>query len=277
VDGEVRLSELQRLGGGREAEIFAFDEGRVLRLARDPARAAFVEREAAALAAARRAGAPVPAVYERVDVEGRPGAVIDRLDGEDLLVRLGRRPWSVWSVGRTLGRLHARLHRVAAPDELPPLRDELRGRLGSKLVPPDVRESALAWLEELPDGDRLCHGDFHPANLLPAPDGYAVIDWTNGARGHPAADVARTCLLVAGGEVPADAPLAVRRLETVGRRFLLASYLRGYRKELPLDLALVNRWTPVCAAARLAEGIEEERAALLAAARIMDRAHGVAP
>jgi hypothetical protein len=42
-------------------------------------------------------------------------------------------------------------------------------------------------------------------------------------------------------------------------------YLRGYRAEQPLDLALVERWRPVCAAARLADDIGEERAALLAA------------
>jgi len=267
VDAEVRVSELQRIGGGREAEVFALDDGRVLRLARDPGRAGAIDREITALAAARRAGAPVPAVYERVTVQGRPGAVLDRLDAEDLMVRLGRRPWSVWSVGRTLGQIHARLHSVAAPRELPPLRDELRGRLGSDLVPPHIRDSALARLDELPDGDRLCHGDFHPANLLPARDGYAVIDWTAGSRGHPAADVARTRLLIGGGEVPPDAPLAVRRLEKLGRRFLLAGYLHGYRGEQPLDLAAVERWSSVCAAARLAEDIAGERAALLAALR----------
>jgi aminoglycoside phosphotransferase (APT) family kinase protein len=266
MDSELRLSELQRLGRGREADIFALDERRVLRLARDSGRALAVDREVSALAAAARAGAPVPTVYARVEVEGRPGAVMDRLDGEDLMIRLGSRPWSVLSVGRTLGRIHARLHRVAGPPELPRFRDELQGRLDSDLVPPDVREAALARLGELPEGDQLCHGDFHPANLLPAPDGYSVIDWTRGARGHPAADVAQTRLLIAGGEVPDDAPFAVRRLEGTGRRFLLAGYLRGYRKDLPLDLSLVERWTPVCAAARLADDIKGERVGLLAAA-----------
>jgi aminoglycoside phosphotransferase (APT) family kinase protein len=267
MDGQLRLSDLQRLGSGREAEVFALDEHRVLRLARDPARAPQVDRDVAALAAAGRAGAPVPAVHERIDVDGRPGAVMDRLDGEDLMVRLGRRAWSVWSVGRTLGRVHARLHSVAAPAELPRVRDELRGRLDSDLVPPDVRESALARLDELPEGDRLCHGDFHPANLLPAPDGYAVIDWTRGARGHPAADISWTRLLVAAGEPPDDAPLAVRRLDKVGRRFLRAGYMRGYRSLLQLDFAAVERWSPVCAAARLADDITGERGYLLDAAR----------
>lgn len=264
--GLLRLNNLERLGGGREAEIFAFGEGRVLRLARNPARAAAVEREVAAMRAARQAGAPVPAVYERLEVDGRPGVVIERLEGDDLLARLGKRPWSVRSVGRTLGRVHAQLHRVTAPAELPSVADELRRRLGSELVPAAVRELALTRLDELPDGDRLCHGDFHPANLLPAGSGYAVIDWPLGARGHPPADVARTCLLITGGMVPDDAPRVVRQLEAYGRRILLSAYLRGYRSELALDQALLKRWRPVCAAVRLAEDIDGERGLLLAEA-----------
>ena len=267
VRAAVQLSELCRLGGGREAEIFAFGAGRVLRLARDPQRASAVEREVTALAAARRAGAPVPAVYGLLSVEGRPGAVIERLDGEDMLIRLGRRPWSVWTIGRALGRAHARLHGVQAPGELPSLVDELRNRLMSELVPGDVRDSALAQLDQLPAGNGLCHCDFHPANLLPTRDGYAVIDWTGGSRGEPAADVAQTRLLIALGAVPADAPRAVRWLQARGRRLLLAAYMAGYRSARPLNGGEVERWSFVCAAARLADDIPAERHSLLAAVR----------
>lgn len=162
----MRTEQLERIGGGREAEVFAWGDGRVLRLAHDASRAAAVEREALALEAAHRAGASVPAVYERLTVDGRPGVVMDRVDGDDLLAWLGRRPWTVWSTGKTLGRQHVALHRVVAPEGLPPLPEELRRRLSSELVPADVRRLALDRLEQLPDGERLCHGDFHPANVL---------------------------------------------------------------------------------------------------------------
>jgi aminoglycoside phosphotransferase (APT) family kinase protein len=271
VTSKRRTADLVRLGGGREAEVFAWEEGRALRLARDPDRAPRVRREALALSTAHRAGAPVPAVYEHVTVEGRPGVIVDRIDGEDLLTRLGRRPWLVRSVGRACGSMHARLHDLRAPDELPSLNDELRSRLESDLVPADVRDAALADLERLPDGDRLCHGDFHPANVLGARGGPMVIDWTLAARGDPAADVARTRLMLLGGAVPDDAPLLLRRLDRIGRRLLFGAYLRGYRSVRPPDLVLVNRWEFVCLAARLAEGIDAERAGLLANARETER------
>jgi aminoglycoside phosphotransferase (APT) family kinase protein len=263
----ARLEGLVRLGAGREAEVFAWDERRVLRLARDASRSPRVEREARVLAAAQQAGAPVPSVYERLQLDGRAGAIVERLGNESLLDRLGRRPWSLPAVARTLGEVHARVHQARAPAELPALRGELRARLESPLVPGDVRRRALNLLDALPDGDRLCHGDFHPANLLPGRGGdYFVIDWTNGARGHPAADVARTRLMLLGAEPPDDASPLLRRLHVVGRRPLLRGYLRAYRRTLPLAPELVARWEPVCAAARLAEDIATERERLIALA-----------
>ena len=179
----MSIADLDLIGGGREAEVFAWDDGRVLRLARDPLDVGMIEREAIALAAASEAGAHVPRVHERVTVDGRPGVVLDRVDGVDLLTRLSRRPWTVRSIARTLGAEHAALHRIEAPTALPALREELAHRLGSPLVPDDVRRRTLERLERLPDGDRLLHGDFHPANLLRTAVECVVIDWTNGTRG----------------------------------------------------------------------------------------------
>jgi Ser/Thr protein kinase RdoA (MazF antagonist) len=263
----VSTSDLELLGAGREAEVFAWDDGRVLRLARDPSRNGMIEREVIALAAAHESGANVPGVHERVTVDGRPGVVLDRVDGVDLLGLLGSRPWTVRSVGKTLGIEHAALHRVEAPGGLPDLHDELRHRLGSPLVPEDVRACALERLAALPAGDRLLHGDFHPANLLATANGYVVIDWTNGTSGDPAADVARTILLTGGGKLADGTPIVVRALAPVARRMLLAGYLSTYAREAPLDRDQVDRWLPVWAAARLSEDIGAERELLLARAR----------
>jgi aminoglycoside phosphotransferase (APT) family kinase protein len=263
----VSTRDLELLGSGREAEVFAWDDGRVLRLARDPSQAGMIEREVIALAAAHAAGANVPGVHERITVDGRPGVVLDRVDGVDLLDSLASRPWTVRSVGKAVGAEHAALHRVEAPAGLPDLHDELRHRLGSPLVPDDVRTRALERLATLPAGDRLLHGDFHPANLLRTEDGYVVIDWTNGTRGDPAADVARTILLTGGGELAESTPVVVRVIAPVARRVLLAGYLGAYARRLPLDRDLVDRWLPVWAAARLAEDIEAERESLLDRAR----------
>src|SRR5919197_5118996 len=119
---EVRVDDLSRVGQGREAEIFTWGEGRVLRLARTAALRDAVERERVALLAAQRCGAPVPAAYERIDVDGRPGLVLERLDHPDLLVGMLRRPWGLPEVPEVLARLQAALHETPAPPELPEVR-----------------------------------------------------------------------------------------------------------------------------------------------------------
>src|SRR5262249_24371676 len=57
------------------------------------------------------------------------------------------------------------------------------------------RRVILRVLETLPDADALCHGDYHPDNVLLSARGPLVIDWENAALGDPLADVARTLLL----------------------------------------------------------------------------------
>jgi aminoglycoside phosphotransferase (APT) family kinase protein len=250
------------VGQGREAEIFDWGEGRVLRLLRGAGDEPRLDREESALRAAFAAGAPVPAVYERMTVDGRPGLVMERIDGPDMLARIGARPWTVYAAGRMLGRLHASLHEARAPSELPSVKQNLRALLEWRAdqVPEELLAEAFDRIDELPDGDRLCHGDFHPGNVLLAPAGPRVIDWQAACRGDPLADVCRSRLIIRMGALPEQAPALLRRLAQVGRSWLLRAYLGAYGKH---DPAALERWERVGLIARLAEGIDAERPTLL--------------
>ena len=129
----------------------------------------------------------------------------------------------------------------------------------------------LELLEGLPDGDRLCHGDFHPGNIMMAGGEPVLIDWTNATRGDPTADVARTRLMLRIGTPPPGTSAVLRGLSLFGRRVLVWLYLRAYRRVRPLDVEAVARWEVPVAAARFAERIPEETPALRAC---MERARG---
>jgi hypothetical protein len=64
----------------------------VLRLLRALGPIARLAFEVAALEAARSAGVPVPQIYEEVVVDGRPGLVMEHLQGPDLLTTIGQKP-----------------------------------------------------------------------------------------------------------------------------------------------------------------------------------------
>jgi aminoglycoside phosphotransferase (APT) family kinase protein len=258
--------QLRKIAEGREAEIFAWQDGAVLRLLRDPNAQRQIAWEAEAMAAAGAAGVRVPAPGELTTVDGRPGLVMERIDGIDMLTLIGRRPWSVWRAGRVWGEIQAGMHEVVAPVGLPALRDLLRGRIEScdpAVLPERLARLALDELERLPDGDRLCHGDLHPGNIMEAQGEHVVIDWTNATRGDPAADFTRSRLLGRLGDVPPGTALVVRVGAKFARRLLLDSYVRSYRRGRALDLALVARWEIAVAAARMRDGIESEHPKVL--------------
>jgi aminoglycoside phosphotransferase (APT) family kinase protein len=259
------LAGRARVGQGREAEIYAWGEGTVLRLLRSPADPARVQREEAAMRAARAGGVAVPRVYCTTTEDGRPGLIMDRVDGPDLVALMGRRPWTVPRVARIVGRAQAAMHEIVAPDDLQNLRELVRFKIQTAdELPAELVEFALATLDTLPDGDRLCHGDFHPGNVLLSRDGPAVIDWTDATRGHPAADLARTRLLLRQGAVPEHMPVLIRGMQAFGRGAVLQLYLRAYARERPIDADLVERWEIVRIADRVKEGIEAEQPLLLA-------------
>ncbi len=252
------------LGEGREAEIFAWGDGQALRLLRDPSAGPRLEWEAAAMRAAGQAGVSVPAVDGVIAVDGRPGLVMERIVGTDLLTELGRRPLRFHRRARELGTLQARLHATAAPPGLPAVRERLRERIQlAPHLPDETRASTLELLDALPDGDALCHGDFHPGNVLVGESGPVIIDWVGGARGDAPGDLARTMLLLEVATRP-DASAVTAAFDAIGRRWFRQTWRRAYERQRPVDPATFDRWMTVHTAARLADGFDDEVPSLLA-------------
>ena len=259
----LAVKDLERLGEGRQAELFAWPSGGVVKLfrSRDVAPA---QMEAGLMQVLAPAGLPMPRMFGAVTIEQRPGIVMERLVGPDQLTILGRKPWTVWAVGRALGQLHAQLHTAVAPEGLCPLRPSLRQQLeASDVVPSPIRALALADLDRLADGAEICHWDFHPGNVIETASGPRIIDWPNVHRGDRLADVARTLLILQSGALPPGAPLLVRKLTAVGRNVLGRRYLSEYRRRLPFKPCELEAWTRVSLASRLSYGLGEEREHLL--------------
>ncbi len=189
--------------------------------------------------------------------------IMERIAGLDLLTVVGGMPWKVFWVADTTGKTHARLNQVPAPAAIPSLKERLARQILSGAVPAELAAFALAELRPLPDGDRLCHGDFHPGNIMMQDGEPVVIDWSNVARGDPAADYARCQVMWRAGSLPPGTSLPLRVMASFGRGILTWGYNRSYARVARLDQQLIRRWRVPVAAARLAEGIETEREDLL--------------
>jgi len=235
------------LGSGNVAEAFAYGP-HVLKLYRypDARSAAFIE--AATLSMLADHGLPTPRVHEVGRFGERWGLVMDQALGETL-ARFTAEGVELAAGGfEEMLRLHRLIHAEADP-RLPALTARLRYRIARiDGIDAALRERLLSLLAALPDGDRICHGDFHPFNIVGAPGGAMVIDWLDAASGPPAADVARSYVLIAAAAVD-----------------FAEGYVAAYAAAAGMAPAEIMAWVPVVAAARLVHenAGADERARLL--------------
>ncbi len=211
-----------------------------------------VLREAANLQAAGRQGIPAPDVmHTRADAIGM--AFVDGTTMEQAMGSVQR----VLGLAAAMGRLHAQIHRCSGA-ELAQRQEQKLGSAvaGARMLPPQLRDCLLRRLDRAGGNPGcLCHGDFHPGNIILGANGPVVIDWADASGGWPAADVCRTELLLKGAACG-----NYRR--PMGQRVLIGVILRRYKyaysRSLPLRPEDMAFWTPIVAAARLSEGIREE-------------------
>ena len=244
----------QLIGAGRTADVFAWGDNQVLKLYQDWMPAVAIEREFAITRLARAAGLPVPAAEEMLHIDGRLGIVFERIPGTSLLKILAARPWRLISTSRLLADYHARMHACSLPPEAPGQREQIeQGIAWAKDLSETEKQSILAVLARLPDANALCHGDFHPDNILITGHGPVIIDWMTGRRGHPLADVARTILIIQTGSLPPGISSAMRLLIDASRSWLVTIYLAHYRHIHSASRAEIDAWSLPLLAARLFE------------------------
>lgn len=177
----MRIGEL--LGSGRSADVFALDDGRVLRRYRDGHDAT---EEAAVMSYLADRGFPVPVVHP-APAAPRGDLVMQRLFGPTMLQALVSGAMTPEEAGQVLARLLHRLHGIPA------------------------RASRAA-------DQRVLHLDLHPDNVVLTPRGPVVIDWCNAVEGAPGLDWAMSALILAQVAVDPDgdpAPLAHSTLSSL--------------------------------------------------------------
>jgi Ser/Thr protein kinase RdoA (MazF antagonist) len=234
------------LGAGNVAEAFEWGE-RVIKLYRSPDAKAAAFREAAIQAAVEKMGLPVAAVWGVQRVGGRWGVVFDRVGGTSFAERMREDPAIVPVYLDHLARLHRRIHSHAAA-ELASLKLRMASAIAATNLLGEARKSALfGGLAGMPDGDRLCHGDFHPMNVLGELPHPVVIDWPDARRGDPAADVCRSWMLL-----------------KLHAAHMAEPYLEAYCRVGDPPREAILGWLPYIAAARLIENVPGETDRLLA-------------
>jgi len=233
------------LATGNTAEIFG-SGSHVVKLYKSAAAKPAAFREAAIHATVEALGLPVPAVWGVREIEGRWGLVFDRASQPTFAEPMLSNPDDVPRYLDSMVRLQMRVHALAAI-QFAALKVTLAASIAATgFLDARRKQVLLDGIAEMPDGDRLCHGDFHPLNILGEPSRPVIIDWLDARRGDPAADVCRSYLLL-----------------KLHAGTIAAPYLDAYCGASGLAPQSVLAWLPFVAAAKLGEGIPGERDGLL--------------
>jgi aminoglycoside phosphotransferase (APT) family kinase protein len=270
-----------RVSGGFDTRIFAFRLRSappahagplILRLLGPHDQPARALREAVTQNALAELGYPAPRVLlARPDLAPLGGAflVMERLPGKALTEA------GLTTIGRVLVEMQSRLHALDADVLLRALEREDRASTASgglsldpgmmtfgghlarleRLVARgslDGLGAGMAWLvaRRPPEPDRrvICHGDFHPHNILVSGSAVTgVIDWPNAIVADAAYDVASTRTILSLTPLGVlGAPAALRWLIRGLRPVMVKRYLAGYRRSRPLDSSALAYYEAFC-------------------------------
>lgn len=238
------------VGKGNTATIYDWKEGTVLKLFNQGYPQKAVEREFENAKAISSLSFAKPKVYEMTDCEERLGIVYEKVEGESLL------DW-VMETGdlQRCAEYMAGLHKTIVQhsvSHVPDYKQFLKNHIANNSSINEMeRNRVLEALERLKGGDTLCHGDFHPGNILISTGKTVVIDFMNVCRGDLLYDVARTVFLVEYTPVPEHA--ADRDTLLHAKKMLADLYLQ----EMKITREAIQDYIPVIAVARAGECPDE--------------------
>lgn len=231
----------------------------VVRLLPSADREAQATREAEAQEWSRSLGYAAPRILEVVasaDGFGLPAQVMERAPGTTMLDALMRRPWRAFARLDQLADLQLALHALPIanwpgsvdPNELAANRLGLTRRAASTLGYATLTDALERAQAVIPEGIGtelvVCHGDFHPLNVVVDGDHAAVIDWTDAGLGPREADVARTLLLFRVASIAASNAGERIALKLAGPS-LVGRYRHGYERHQQLDRRRMLVWEAI--------------------------------
>ncbi|MCW1239295.1 aminoglycoside phosphotransferase family protein [Bacillus pretiosus] len=185
-------------------------------------------------------GLPVPNVFEVTKIQNRQAIIMEYVKGESigdlLLNNLNKTEHYIGLCVNAQKKIHA--IRVNT-DEMESMRERLERQIKSvHKLDEKQKENILNKLHSIKFEPRLCHGDFHPFNLILSEKNVNIIDWIDASSGDLRADVFRTYLLYAQSNIE-----------------LAEMYLQIYCSNTDLTRDEIFQWAPIIIVARFSEKV----------------------
>ena len=241
------------IGQGRTAEVFEWNEGKILKLFRKDFPKIAAENEYKVSMELYKRGVPMPQVFDLLEYENRVGIIYERIKGPTMMNLISRKPWTISKQAKRLAELHKTIQKNV-DFELPSQKERLKESIAStELLIEDMKNKIFEVIEKLPSDSILCHGDFHPDNVLISEEKVMAIDWMTATRGNPLADIARTSVMFKFASLPQEKSYFERKIINFFRGKFYSVYIKHYLEISGASIEQVEQWELPIAAARLIE------------------------
>lgn len=262
------MAKGELLGKGMTAEVYEWGQDKVLKLYLDYYKEEWIKGEAIIGRKIHDAGVPSPAVFDMVEVDGRKGIIFERIFGKTITNVLISEPWLFFSFVQQMARFHCKIHKFSVKG-IPSQKERFTNTiLRSYEILGDKVGKILNYLDRLPDGSSVCHGDFYLGNIIISNNKFVAIDWSTSYRGDPSGDVAQTCLIINSQAVSSGMPDIMTAMVKYPKWVTYETYLNEYMRIAKVDFESIDAWMLPVAAARLKEKIPGEEKWLM---KIIDK------
>ena len=230
------------------------DGDHVIKVMNEDYSASDVLSEAFNMSVVHETGFPAPALYEVLKIDGKWALVMEYIKGKTLAELINENPANAEAYFNKMVDIQLNMHEYKA-HRLWHHTDKMQEKISQSGLDATARYELHTRLSGLPKHNKLCHGDFVPANIIITPDDKAyVIDWSHATQGNASADAARTFLrfMLSGNDEHAE------------------TYLRLFCKKSDTARQYVNKWMAVVAASQLVKQNPEEREFLTRWAHVVE-------
>lgn len=248
--------ELKLLAQGNTAEVYLYDENKVLKLFRENMPVETIKNEFDKAKYIQIDINNVPKVYKIIKFKKRYGIIYERIVGRDMIKDMLMNFLKIKTKSKYLANIHVQLH-TEKTGLIYTVKSKLSNEIDDVLdLSTTEKDKIKKYIDKLPDGNALCHFDFHPGNIIMQKDKSIVIDWMTACVGDPCADVARTYLLLQYGELQ-HVNWIIRKLAHAFEKYIGKIYIEEYKKCKGISDLEFKQWILPVAAARLIEWVSD--------------------
>ncbi|MBH1941508.1 phosphotransferase [Mobilitalea sibirica] len=257
MENSNKVEKGRLIGQGNTAEIYEIPPDRILKLYRDGIPKEACEHEFYVTQNVSRLLGVCPKAYEVVHTDGRIGAIYEKVDGITMLKCMLAKVWTVRKQAKLLAHYHKEIQQEV-DFQIYSVKDKLRFEIKKVTELSDSdKEKIFRYIDTLPEGNFLCHFDFHPDNIIINKERKYIIDWMTACVGDYKADVARTCLMLKYAEVPRISKVVGYVIKLL-QNWIYQNYRKEYLRISGLTMKDIKKWEIPVAAARLSEWVPEK-------------------